>query len=54
MKFTVTVPPMKHSLLKIAAKMFDPIGCLTLFTMNLKILFQELSIDKVSWDQELQ
>ena len=54
MESTNTLPPTKRSLLKIAAKIFDPIGCLTVFTINLKILFQQLCIDKVSWDQELQ
>ena len=32
-----TLPPTKRSLLKIAASVFDPLGCLSLFTVNLKI-----------------
>ncbi len=49
-----TLPPTKRSLLKIAAKIFDPIGALSLFIINLKVLFQDLCVNKVGWDEELQ
>ena len=49
-----TLPPTKRSLLKIAAKISDPLGHLSLFTLNLKILIQQLCIDKIPWDTELQ
>ena len=48
-----SLTPTKRSLLKIAAKIFDPMGCLSLFTINLKALFQELCLSKLPWDEEL-
>ncbi|XP_065065426.1 uncharacterized protein LOC135691495, partial [Rhopilema esculentum] len=48
-----TLKPTKRSLLKLAAKIFDPIGCLSVYTINLKVLFQELCVDKWGWDEEL-
>ena len=48
------LPPTKRSVLKIAAKIYDPFGCLSLFTVNMKMLFQDLCVEKVSWDDELQ
>lgn len=49
-----SLPPTKRSILKLTAKIFDPIGFLTLFTVEMKILFQELCLDKIDWDSELQ
>ena len=40
-------------MLKVSAKIFDPIGLLTPFTINMKILFQDLCIEKVNWDEAL-
>jgi hypothetical protein len=40
--------------LKVTAKIFDPIGILTPFTIGMKILFQELCVQKHEWDGELQ
>ena len=53
-EFSAALPPTRWSLLKIAAKIFDPLGCLSVYTINLKILFQQLCFSKVSWDEELQ
>ena len=53
-EFAASLPPTKRSLLKIAAKIFDPLGCLSVYTINLKILFQQLCFSKLSWDEELQ
>ena len=53
-EFAETLPMTKRSLLKIAAKIFDPMGTLSVFTINLKVLFQELCVNKVGWDEELQ
>ena len=44
----------KRSVLKVTAKIFDPMGFLTPFTIGLKILFQELCIGKINWDETLQ
>ena len=52
-RLVTTLPPTKRSLLKIAASIFDPLGFLSLFTVNLKVLFQNLCFDKVGWDEEL-
>ena len=48
------LPPTKRSLLKLAVKIFDPLGCLCVYTINLKALFQQLCIDKIGWDVELE
>ena len=53
-KFGSSLPPTKRSILKLTAKIFDPIGFLTPFTVEMKILFQELCLDKIDWDSELQ
>ena len=53
-EFAKTIPATKRSLLKLAAKIFDPLGCLTVFTINLKILFQQLCVGKIGWDEEFQ
>ena len=51
--FANSSPPTKHSLLKIVANIFDPLGCIGLFTINLKIMFQQFCLDKRGWDEEL-
>lgn len=43
----------KRSLLKTAARIFDPLGVLAPFTVTAKILFQQLWMRQVSWDAEL-
>ena len=48
-----TLKPIKRSLLKLAATTFDPLGCLGVYAINLKALFQELRIEKCGWDEEL-
>ena len=52
-EFANSLPPTKRSLLKTAAKIFDPLGCVSLFTINLKVFFQELCVGKVGWDEPL-
>ena len=52
--FAKPLIPTKRSLLQIAAKVFDPLGCISLFTINLKALFQDLCIAKVAWDEPLE
>ena len=54
MQFARTLPPTKRSILKIAAKIFDPLGCLCVFVINLKAFFQQLCFTKLGWDQELE
>ena len=52
--FANTLPLTKRSVLKVTAKIFDPMGFLTPLTIEMKILFQELCINKTNWDSELQ
>ena len=48
-----SLPPTKRSLLKISAKIFDPLGLLSPFTIKWKVLFQLLCNENVEWDDEL-
>ena len=48
------LPITKGSVLKLLAKLFDPIGVLSPFIIRLKILFQQICIAKFDWDEELQ
>ena len=52
-KFARSLPVTKRSLLKLSAKIFDPLGLLSPFVIQMKIMFQELCTQKVNWDQEL-
>ena len=53
-EYTQSLLITKRSVLKLSAKIFDPIGLLTPFTINMRILFQILCIEKVSWDESLE
>ena len=44
----------KRSVLSFTAKLFDPIGFLTPFTVELKIMFQQLCLTNTSWDCVLE
>ena len=52
--FAKSLIPTKRSLLQIAAKAFGPLGCINLFTINLKVLFQDLCVAKVAWYEPLE
>ena len=52
--YAMSLPLSKRSVLKVTAKIFDPMGFLTPFTIGLKILFQELCVGKTNWDETLQ
>jgi hypothetical protein len=43
----------KRNLLSTLAKMFDPLGLVSCVIILMKILFQQLCVDNVSWDEEL-
>ena len=47
------LPPTRRSLLKISAKIFDPLGLLSPFSIKCKVLFQILCNENMSWDEEL-
>ena len=51
--YSYVISPPKCSVLKLSVKIFDPIGFLTLCTVKTKILFQEICLNKVDWDNEL-
>lgn len=53
-EYAESLPVTKRSVLKLSAKIFDPIGMLTLFTISMKILFQSLYIEKVNRDENLE
>ena len=52
--FVNSLPPTKRSLLKVSAKIFDPLGFLSPITIGAKMLFQQVCINKIKWDQTLQ
>ena len=52
-QFASSLPVTKRSVLKVAAKLFDPMGCITALTINFKILFQQLYKNKINWDDTL-
>ena len=52
-EYAKTLPPTKRSVLKLSAKIFDPLGFLSAFTILLKTFFQSLCADNVNWDDSL-
>ena len=52
-KYAETLPPTKRSVLKLSAKIFDPIGLITPLTIHMKVLFQVLCSTDYDWDDEL-
>ncbi|XP_068756583.1 uncharacterized protein [Montipora capricornis] len=46
-------PVSKRSLLSLASQMFDPLGLISPFTVRAKILFQELWLKGLQWDDPL-
>ena len=51
--FAKGLPKTKRSVLKIAAKVFDPMGYLAVLTIMFKVFFQQLCVQKCNWDDEL-
>ena len=49
-----SLPSTKRSVLKLSAKIFDPLGILSPFTVGTKILFQRLCKEKVNWEEKLE
>ena len=52
-KHAKSLPTTKRALLKWSAKIFDPLGVLSPFTIKLKLCFQQLCLEETSWDEEL-
>ena len=51
--YAKSLPDTKRSLLKFSAKIYDPLGFLSPVVIRLKLLFQELCIEKTDWDSPL-
>ena len=51
--YASTLPLSKRSVLKITAKIFDPLGLLGPFVIRLKMIFRRLCMEKVEWDVTL-
>ena len=47
------LPATKRSILKVVAKIFDPLGVISPVTFQMKVLFQELCKQKINWDDAL-
>ena len=45
--------PMKWSICKVVAKIFDPLGIISPVTFQIKVLFQEVCKQKIDWDDPL-
>jgi len=43
----------RRSVLKLSAEIFDPLGLISPFVVQLKILFQVLCVEQVNWDEPL-
>jgi len=48
-----SLPATKRSALKLSAMVIEPMGFLSPCTLDMKILFQELCLDKIDWDSNL-
>ena len=53
-EYARTLPVTKRSMLKITAKIFDPLGLLSHFIVRLKCLFQVVCVEKMGWDNSLE
>ena len=51
--YAKSLPTTKRSVLKLSAKIFDPLGLLSPFTINMKVLFQILCCKGTDWDDPL-
>ncbi len=52
-EYAKSLPATKRSVLKLSAKIFDPIGLITPLTIHMKVLFQMLCSSDYDWDDEL-
>ena len=53
MDYAETLTPARRSVIRLSAKIFDPLGFLSPFTIVTKMLFQALCLDHVNWDDPL-
>lgn len=50
MQFARSLEPTKRNVLRIAAKLFDPLGLISPVMVVLRMLLQELCLSKCDWD----
>ena len=48
------LPPTKRSILQVSAKIFNPLGLLSLIVIGIEMLFQTLCKSKLNWDSILE
>ena len=53
LQYVHSLPKTKRSILKLTASLFDPLGLLSPFMITLKVIFQDLCINRVNWDEPL-
>ena len=53
-EYARALPVTKRSLLKVTAKIFDPLGLLSPFIVRLKCLFQAVCVEGLGWDDPLE
>ena len=51
--YVQSLSPIKRSVLKLSAKIFDLLGILSPFTVGMKMLFQKVCKEKIDWEQTL-
>ena len=54
LEYAQGLPVNKRSILKVSAKIFDPLGLLSPLVIKLKVLFQTLCTESVDWDEPLK
>ena len=47
------VQPTKRNILKVIASIYDPVGFLAPIVLNLKLLFQEICLKNIGWDDPI-
>ena len=53
-QYVGSLPPTKRSLLRVTAKIYDPFGFISPFTVSVKFIFQQLCTQKFNWDDKLE
>lgn len=53
-EYANSLPLTKRSILKVTSKIYDHMGFISPVTVKMKVLYQEVCIDKTNWDSELK
>ena len=53
-RYAHSLPMTKRSVLRVSAKIFDPLGLLSPFVVKLKLLFRNLCSENVNWDDPVE